>query len=190
MKRLRLRDLIFLALCCDLGLFAKKLINPFANIITDALHIPGGIGTSFSLMFLVIAAVLVPNIFCATVMGAVQSGLALAFGMVGSMGALAPIGYIMPGFAIDLVLKVTEKLPLSRTERMVLANGIAAPCAAFSANCIVFHLNGVVLALYLCVALSSGILCGILGARIVPRLIPVIGVQVKKEHYKKERVSV
>ncbi len=194
MKKLSLRTIIFLALCCDLGLFAKKIISPFANVITDALHIPGGIGTSFSLMFLVIAAVLVPHRFCGTVMGAVQSGLALAFGMVGSMGALAPIGYIVPGLVIDLVLKATEKMPISRTERMILANGIAAPCAAFTANCIVFHLSGVVLALYLCVGFSSGLLCGFLGAKIVPRLMPVIGVQIRKEYhngneYHKERVS-
>ena len=39
--------LIFMALCCDFGLFTKRLIAPAANILTDALHIPGGIGTSF-----------------------------------------------------------------------------------------------------------------------------------------------
>lgn len=56
MRQLNLRQLIFMALCCDLGLFAKKLILPAANLVTDALHIPGGIGTSFSLLFLVTAA--------------------------------------------------------------------------------------------------------------------------------------
>lgn len=183
MKRCKLRTIIFLALCCDLGLFAKKVINPFANLITDALHIPGGVGTSFSLMFLVIAAILVPDMFCGTVMGTVQSGLALALGMVGSMGALTPIGYIIPGLVIDFVLRVSAKLPLSQTERMILANGLASLCAALTANCIVFHLRGVVLVLYLCVALSFGVLCGFLGAKIVPRLIPVISVQVKKEYH-------
>lgn len=86
-----LRTTIFLALCCDLGLFSKRLISPAANLITDSLHIPGGIGTSFSLMFLVIAVVLVPRPGCAAAMGAVQSALALGLGMVGSMGALSPL---------------------------------------------------------------------------------------------------
>lgn len=45
----------FHGLCCVLGMFTKKLINPFANIITEVLHIPGGISTGFSIMFLVIA---------------------------------------------------------------------------------------------------------------------------------------
>ena len=65
----RLRRLIFFALCCDLGLVSKRLIAPIANVITDSLHIPGGIGTSFSLMFLVLAAALLPRFGCATLMG-------------------------------------------------------------------------------------------------------------------------
>lgn len=184
MKNYDLRTIIFVALCCDLGLFAKRVIAPFANIITDTLHIPGGIGTSFSLMFLVIAAVWLPNRFCGTIMGAVQSGLALAFGMVGSMGALAPIGYIIPGLVIDLTLLASAPLPFSLAERMVVANGLAAPAAAFTANCIVFHLRGIPLVLYLCVAASSGILCGLLGTQVVRRLIHVIKIQPKYIEYK------
>ena len=65
MKRYSLRTVLFLALCCDLGLFSKRLISPAANLVTDSLHIPGGVGTSFSLMFLVIAAMLVSQPGCA-----------------------------------------------------------------------------------------------------------------------------
>ena len=56
MRQSRLSKLNFMALCCVLGLFTKKLINPLANVITEALHIPGGISTGFSIMFLVVAA--------------------------------------------------------------------------------------------------------------------------------------
>ena len=175
MKTFRLRTLIFLALCCDLGLFSKRLIAPAANLLTDFLHIPGGIGTSFSLMFLVIAAVMVERFGCAAMMGAVQSGLALAFGMVGSMGALSAIGYIVPGIVIDLFLAATRKSPLSRRDRIVLANAAAAPCAALTANFIVFHLQGVVLLFYLCVAATSGAIFGLLGAELARRLAPIFG---------------
>ena len=89
MRRSKLRRLIFMALCCDLGLFTKRLVAPAANLITDSLHIPGGIGTAFSLMFLVIAVALMPKFGAGIIMGAVQSGIALAFGMVGSMGSKA-----------------------------------------------------------------------------------------------------
>jgi len=166
MKHSRLRRMLFLALCCDFGLFAKQLISPAANIITDALHIPGGVGTAFSLMFVVIAAALVPRFGCALMMSIVQSLLALALGRVGSMGALSPVGYIVPGLAVDVLLYITRRLPL--TDRLVLTNALASVCASLTANAIVFRLWGAPLALYACIAAVSGALCGLLGARIVP----------------------
>ena len=83
MNRYSLRNLLFLTICCDLGLFSKRLIAP-ANILTDFMRIPGGIGTSFSLMFIIVAAELVPIFGCATLMSIIQSMIALSLGMVGS----------------------------------------------------------------------------------------------------------
>ncbi len=179
MKLFRLRTLIFLALCCDLGLFSKRLIGPAANLITDLLHIPGGIATSLSLMFLVVAAVLVERPGCAAVMGAVQGGLALAFGMVGSMGALAPVGYLVPGLAIDLALAATRRTALSRRDRAVLANAIASPCAALTANALVFRLWGLPLLLYVCVSAASGAVFGLAGGELARRLAPVLGAELQ-----------
>lgn len=184
MKPFRLRTLVFLALCCDLGLFSKRLIAPAANLITGFLHIPGGIGTSLSLMFLVIAAVMVERFGCAAIMGVVQSGLALAFGMVGSMGALSAIGYIVPGIVIDLLLAATRKGPLRRRDRIVLANAAAAPCAALTANMIVFHLQGLALLLYLCVAATSGAIFGLAGAELDRRLAPIFGTELQHNRNK------
>lgn len=175
MKNYDLRTLIFLALCCDLGLFSKRLIAPAANVVTDALHIPGGVGTSFSLMFLVIAATMARKRHCAALMAAVQSVIALSMGMVGSMGALSPIGYILPGMLIDLLLSLTKNVPLSLAERMLYVNAAAAVCAALTANLIVFHLGGAVLLLYLCVSATTGAMCGCLGASVVQKLRPVFG---------------
>lgn len=186
MRSYRLRTIIFLALCCDLGLFSKRLIAPAANVITDALHIPGGIGTSFSLMFLVVAAMMVPRFGCATIMGIVQSVIALSLGMVGSMGALSPVGYIVPGIAVDLLVALTRRLPLSRTEKAVLTNATAGVCAALTANLIVFRLQGAALVLYLCVAASSGAICGIPASELVRRLAPVIGRSLQEETIKGE----
>lgn len=181
MKSFPLRTVIFLALCCDLGLFSKRLISPAANLVTDALHIPGGIGTSFSLMFLVIAVTLVPHFGCGTIMGAVQSALALGFGMVGSMGALSPLGYILPGILIDLLARLTRDTPISCRDRMALMNAAAGVCASLTANWIVFQLRGVVLLLYVCVSATTGTLCGLLGASIVRRLSPVLGVKLAEK---------
>ena len=177
MKTYRLRNLVFLALCCDLGLFSKRLIAPAANVITDFLRIPGGIGTSFSLMFLIVAAELVPYFGCATLMGAVQSILALSLGMVGSMGAFSPIAYIVPGFVIDCVFYIFRKMKTTAVTRCVTANMLSAAAASLTANFLVFHLWGPVLALYCCVGLLSGAFCGVLGAVLAKRLKPALSAQ-------------
>lgn len=173
MKNSKLNMLIFMALCCTLGLFVKKLVNPLANVITEALHIPGGISTGFSIMFLVVAAEIVRMKRSGTMMGAVQGFLALALGRIGSMGILAPLGYLVPGMTIDIVYSLQKYLKLSRTERMVLANALAAMMASVTANVLVFHLRGPVLWLYLCVSLTSGSIYGFLGSAIAVRLYPV-----------------
>lgn len=181
MKHEKLRRLIFMALCCDLGVFSKKLIVPAANLITDFLRIPGGIGAGFSLMFLVIAAALVPRFGAAALMGAVQSVLALCMGTTGSMGVLAPVGYILPGVAIDLVLLLTRRIKLNRDESLVLANTAASVAACLAANVIVFRLRGFALALYVCVAALSGAVCGILASLCVKKLDPIFGKEVGHE---------
>lgn len=174
MDGIKLRNLLFLTLCCDLGLFSKRLIAPVTNIITDMLRIPGGIGTSFSLMFLVIAAALVHMKGCATLMGFVQSMIALSLGMVGSMGALSPIGYIVPGIIIDLVFAASRSMRTNMLLSMTSANMLGAVAAGLTANAIVFHLTGVPLALYITVAAASGVICGTLGCHLAKRIRPVL----------------
>lgn len=170
MKYRRLFTLNVMALCCVLGLLTKKILNPFANVITEALHIPGGISTGFSIMFLVIAMELVQKPCSGVMMGTVQGFLAVIMGRMGSMGLLSPIGYIVPGLAIDLVYRLFGSPVVSRTDRMVLANGLAAVMASVTANLIVFRLHGPVLWLYLGVSATSGALYGFLGAVIAERL--------------------
>lgn len=181
MKKLSLTQLIFMALCCDLGLFSKKLVAPVANIITEFLHIPGGISTSFSIMFIVVGAALCDETGCATLMCVVQSGLALALGKSGSMGLLAPIGYIMPGIVIDISFFVLNKLHVSREEKMAITNGLAGMTAAITANLIVFRLSGPPLWLYLSVALFCGGICGLLASSLVKRLLPQIRFERKEK---------
>jgi len=170
----KLRDLVFMTLCCDLGLFSKRLISPVANIVTDFIRIPGGIGTSFSLMFLVVAASILSVRGCATLMAVIQSLLALSLGMIGSMGVLSPIGYIVPGIVIDIVLCLFPKTGLSKNAAMITANMLAGGAAGLTANLIVFRLTGIPLALYIIVSLISGGLCGTLACSLTARLRPVL----------------
>ncbi|WP_026511369.1 hypothetical protein [Butyrivibrio sp. LC3010] len=172
--RSKLRVYIFMALCCDLGLFAKKLISPAANVITEFLHIPGGIATSCSLMFLIIAASMIPAFGCGTLMAIVQSVLALCFGMTGSMGLLAPVGYILPGLTVDMVLFITRKTAKDMSLSIMISSIAASITASLTANFLVFRLTGIVLILYACVSGTSGSICGLLAAQLVKRLKPVI----------------
>lgn len=174
MKKFNLRAWLFMALCCDFGLFSKKLVSPAANLITDFLHIPGGIATSFSLMFLVIAASVIPVFGCASIMGAVQSMLALFFGMTGSMGFLAPIGYILPGIVIDLILCLSRKIAKDPGPGIMPAMILSSVTACLTATVLVFRLRGLVLLLYVCVSAASGSLCGLLTVSMVCRLKPII----------------
>lgn len=169
-SKYKLKHLIFFALCCDLGLFSKRLVAPIANLITDTLHIPGGIGTAFSLMFLVVGAAAIPIFGCASLMAAVQSGIALSFGMVGSMGLLAPIGYIVPGMVIDLCLWLGRK---TGRNTLLLSNLTASLSAALCANLLVFHLHGIVLALYACTAALSGAVCGCLAETLCEKIVSI-----------------
>lgn len=174
MKGDHLRKMIFWALCCGLGLFCKRLVAPIANVITAWLHIPGGIGTSFSLMFLALAGSLAPSTFCCTKMSFVQSMLALALGMVGNMGILSPLGYVMPGLVMDGIFKLGHQFNLRAADTFILANSLGAIAAALTANLIVFHLRGMILLVYVCVAALSGALFGLLGSILARKLRPAI----------------
>ena len=149
LKHLNLRAWLFMALCCDLGFFSKKLISPVAHLITGFLHIPGGVSTSFSLMFLVIAAALMPT-----------------FG--------SPIGYILPCLAIDLILFAFRKITNHTSAGIILASIAASVTACLTTNMLVYRLWGIVLLLYVFVSAVSGALCGVLAVSLVNRLRPVI----------------
>lgn len=183
MRNSKLMKLNFMALCVVLGIVSKKLINPFANLITETLHIPGGVSTGFSIMFLVIAAEMIHSSGydsksgwtdrCGLLMGTVQGFVSLALGRVGSMGILMPIGFMATGAAIDGIYKLSEHIQCSMMERMVLANSFAALMASVTANMIVFHLRGPVLVLYLSVSAVSGMLYGFLAYTVAVRVRPV-----------------
>ena len=170
MKRIKLDQMIFMALCCDCGLITKKLISPVANIVTESLHIPGGIATGFSLMFLIVAASVLKVFGCATIMSVIQSVLALAFGMVGSMGILAPLGYIIPGIMIDLCLYIAGKFSVSPSSGITSASIASSVCACLVANTLVFHLHGLVLFVYISVSATTGAICSIPATLLTERL--------------------
>lgn len=173
-KRIDLTSLIFMALCCDMGIVCKKIISPGANLITEYLHIPGGIGTSFSLMFIIIGAFMCDFFGAATLMCFVQSILAFILGSVGSMGMLVFIAYLVPGFVIDVSILILKHFSLEKKVTAIALTGAAAGFfAAFCANILTFRLFGPPLWLYFAVASTTGVLTGSLSAGLIERLSPL-----------------
>ena len=168
-KRLAL-NIVFMALCGVSGVFIKHLINPVSNVITGALHIPGGVSTAVSLMFLVIAAGVTKQKWCAGTIGLVQGFTALSLGMVGSMGVFLPLAYIIPGVVVDLVMLIPDKGGFSAFLMAFFANILASLSAAIFANFMVFHLPGIVLMVYLIVSALSGAICGLLATVIINKI--------------------
>ena len=167
---------IFMALCCALGMFTKGIILPLSNMVTAMLGTPGGIATAFSLMFLAVGARLCSVPFAGTLMGLVQGFLAIFLGMTGSMGALAFVGYIIPGIIIDICYFLAKRVNIQNLMVIVvpLSNGIASVSAAFFKNSVTYRIGGSLLVLYIFVALVSGIVFGILGVALLKILKPII----------------
>ena len=182
MKNLTLRNLIFMALCADLGIVVKKIISPFANIITDSLHIPGGIGTAFSISFIVIGAVIVHHFGAGMLMSIVQCVTAMAIGSVGSMGSLSIVAYFMPGLTIDLICLAADFFKLGRSFKAFASSVAASIAACLTANFIVFGLKGYGLCLYLCVGATAGAVGGTISMSIVERIVKLV----PKENTKNE----
>ena len=160
-------DCIFMLLLCVAGVLAKKAINPAANMVTDFLHIPGGISTALSLMFPVIGAGLTKGRWNAGIMGLLQGISALMMGSVGSMGVLIPMAYFLPGVAIDLMMLLPFKTPSGMRVKAFLANIASSLAAAVFADIMVFHLPAAVLTVYLLVAALSGAICGYAAGEII-----------------------
>lgn len=173
-KKYNLVQWFFMSLCCVYGMFSKRLILPVANIITHALHIPGGIGTSFSLLFLAVGAWLCNVPYAGTLMGVVQGLLAMIMGMTGHMGILAPIGYILPGVMIDLCYFIIKKLKIRSLKFVPLTNGLASITAALFANIVSYRVSGIVLCLYIVVAFVSGVIFGVLAMSLLRILRPIL----------------
>lgn len=107
-------------------------------------------------------------------MGFVQAMIALMMGKSGSMGALAPIGYIVPGIVMDCVIGVCRRVHMDDLVTAVLTNMLASAAACLCANLIVFRLTGVVLVLYVSVSMLTGSLTGLLAYEVVKRIRPIV----------------
>ena len=127
MKKLSARQLTLMAFCLLLGLCAKRIISPVTNVLTDFFRIPGGsAAVGFSLAFLLIGREAAPVFGSATLMGFLQSLLALALGLSDETqssagGIRIDTMFIDEGFGslspdvLELALRTLEKLAAKGT---------------------------------------------------------------------------
>ena len=178
MKRISTRDLVFMAVCLTLGLVVKRIVSPLTNALTDFFRIPGGSAAAgFSLAFLVIGKQMTRVFFAGTMMGFVQSLLALALGFSGYQGIFAVISYTLPGLVIDLT-----SLCMKKQGELYCFTACALACVAGAAvsNLLVFHLRGLSLVLWLLLAALSGAVGGACADPVSRRLHPILKEEKRK----------
>ena len=178
MNKISPRDLAVMAFCLALGLFSKRIISPLTNTLTDFFRIPGGSAAAgFSLAFLVIGKQMTRVSFAGTMMGFVQSLLALALGFSGYQGIFAVISYTLPGLVIDLTA-----LCMKKQGELYCFTACTMACVAGAAvsNLLVFHLRGLSLVLWLLLAALSGAVGGACADPVSRRLHPILKEEKRK----------
>jgi len=162
------RQLVFMALCLAFGLFAKSIVSPVTNAVTDFFRIPGGSAAmGFSLAFLIIGKQIAPLPWAASAMGFVQSLLALGLGMSSYQGAFVLITYTLPGIVVDLVYPVFRN---QRSYFCFFSGILSCLSGAFASNVLVFHLRGLPFILWLLLGALSGAVGGYCAYLISERL--------------------
>ena len=147
-----------MALCLALGLLSKRIVSPLTNLLTDFFRIPGGsAAVGISLGFLIIGKQMVRLPCAGTLMGFVQSLLAIALGFSSYQGLLAVITYTLPGVTMDLTALAIRR---GGALQCIVSCVLSCVVSALMSNWLVFHLRGLSLLLWLLLAALSGLMGG------------------------------
>ncbi len=123
MQKLTLRDLILIALFAAIGIAAKPVVSPVANLLTDPLRITGGSAAGGIYMaVLVLARLLVPKRGSAALTGLLEGFLALFSGVTSFQGLLAIAIYTLPGIAVEIVFALFSPSCFAACAACVAAN--------------------------------------------------------------------
>ena len=159
-------ELVFIAGSAALGIAIKPILTPLVQLITGPLFIPGGsVGGGLYMMFIVVAALVVPKVRTATLATTVQAILAITTGVIGSHGMLSLFTYILPGIMMDVVFGLFGY----KNRHMLipfLMGAIANASGTYASNLVFFRLPWIPLML----SLSAGFLFGGLGGILADRV--------------------
>lgn len=159
-------ELVFIAGCAALGIAIKPILTPLVHVITGPLFIPGGsISGGLYMMFIVVAALVVPKMGSATLATIVQAILAIATGVIGSHGILSLFTYILPGIMMDGVFAMF-RYKNKHALTPFLMGAFANASGTYASNLVFFRLPWIPLIL----SLSAGFLFGGLGGLLADRV--------------------
>lgn len=167
LRRFSVRDLVLIAVMAALGVAIKPLVVPLVHLVSAPLLIPGGaLAGGFYMMWLVVAAGLVPKPGAASLCALVQAILVLIVGISGSHGAFSLLSYGLPGLVVDLGLLLIRK-PLQSFGTAFYAGILANLTGTVLVNLIFFRLPLIPLLLSVFVAAFSGGLGGLLAWQVI-----------------------
>lgn len=109
-RRFSTHDLLLISLFSALGLAVKPIVTPLVHLISMPLAIPGGsLAGGFYMMWLAMAAALIPKFGSAFLVGIVQALAIIVLGLTGSHGIVSLISYSIPGLLVDICALLVRK---------------------------------------------------------------------------------
>jgi len=164
------QQLLYIAVLAALGLAIKPIVTPLVHLVSAPLMIPGGsLAGGFYMMWLVLAAALVPKPGAAFLVGFVQSIVILSLGYFGNHGAVSVISYSLPGIAVELIALIwRNKNALSFH---VLACVLANITGATVVTIFIMRLAPIPFMISVIAASISGIIGGIISYKVLQNLI-------------------
>jgi ABC-type thiamin/hydroxymethylpyrimidine transport system permease subunit len=168
-KRFSTYDLLLISLLSSVGLAIKPIATPLVHLVSVPLMIPGGsLAGGFYMMWLALAAALIPKFGSAFLVGLVQAIVVLILGISGSHGIVSLISYTLPGLLVDFV----ALLLFRRTHlwSQILLVCVANITGTVIVTVIIMRLALLPMLISMSASLISGIIGGVLAYWLIQKL--------------------
>lgn len=170
LKKIKLNNLIVLAMLAALGVASKVIIGSLVKLFTSSIGIPGGaIAGGFYMMWLAMAIGLTNQRGTATILSIVQALMMFVTGLPGSHGAMTFVTYIIPGIFCDIVFLFVKSNKYNIIH-YIIGVALANMAGTFASNLLFFRLPYNFLFFVLSGAALSGAFGGVIAYSIVNKV--------------------
>jgi hypothetical protein len=175
-------DLTIISLLAALGIVVKPAVYSIEHIFTTPVHIPGGAAAGgFYMMWLLIGYGITEKKGTCTLMGIIQSFIALSLGISGGYGLFTLVLYSFPGAAIDIFYSFYKG---SLNPYIYFLGGVIANLTGtFLSSHFYFNLPFVPMMLCLSMAALSGGIGGIFAYKIGGYLVKINMISKRRGNY-------